>query len=160
MISSAAQNLAQRLRAPGYIILGIAMILPILDFIVSTIPLKPTTVVWRFGAFGLLSSAIGAPLLVLLLIYALALLAGDRKVMILVAVLAALIALTLIGGSGAFALCTPDEATGAGCGAIEVHRGLAPGHGEINASGIGCTGACGQFLPRGQGNGRATRPAE
>jgi hypothetical protein len=52
----------------------------------------------------LLSSAVGAPLLVLFFIFALALFAGDRKVVIAVGVIAALIALLLISGAGSFAL--------------------------------------------------------
>jgi hypothetical protein len=60
--------------------------------------------VWRFAAVGILSSAIAAPLLVLFLMFVLALMAGDRKVLIAIGVLASLIALLLIGGSGSFAL--------------------------------------------------------
>ena len=105
MITAAAPNaLVRRLRVPGYLILGIAMVLPLLDLLVSVMPLRPTTVVWRFGAVGLLSSAIGAPLLILFFIFVLAYLAGDRKVVVLCAVLAALIALTMIAGAGTFAL--------------------------------------------------------
>ena len=105
MITAAAPNaLVRRLRAPGYLILGIAMVLPLLDLLVSVMPLKPTTVVWRFGAVGLLSSAIGAPLLILFFIFVLAFLAGDRKIVALCAALAAVIALIMIAGAGTFAL--------------------------------------------------------
>ncbi len=105
MITAAAPNpFIRRLRAPGYLILGIAMVLPLIDLVVSLSPLRPTTLMWRFGAVGLLASAIGAPLLVLFLIYVLAYFSGDRKVMVLCAVLAALIALMMIGGAGTFML--------------------------------------------------------
>jgi hypothetical protein len=105
MITAAAPNpFIRRLRAPGYLILGIAMVLPLVDLVVSLSPLRPTTLMWRFGAVGLLASAIGAPLLVLFLIYVLAYFSGDRKVMVACAVLAALIALTMIGGAGTFSL--------------------------------------------------------
>ena len=105
MITAAAPNpFIWRLRTPGYLILGIAMILPLVDLVISLSPLRPTTLMWRFGAVGLLASAIGAPLLVLFLIYALAYFSGDRKVMILCAVLAVLIALLMIGGAGTFVL--------------------------------------------------------
>ena len=80
------------------------MILPLVDLVISLSPLRPTTLMWRFGAVGLLASAIGAPLLVLFLIYVLAYFSGDRKVMVLCAVLAALIALLMIAGAGTFAL--------------------------------------------------------
>ena len=105
MITAAAPNpFIRRLRTPGYLILGIAMILPLVDLVISLSPLRPTTLMWRFGAVGLLASAIGAPLLVLFLLYVLAYFSGDRKVMILCAVLAVVIALLMIGGAGTFVL--------------------------------------------------------
>jgi hypothetical protein len=105
MITAAAPNqFVRRLRAPGYCILAIAMILPLVDLLIPLSPLRPTMLQWRFGAVGLLASAIGAPLLVLFLIYVLAYFSGDRKVMVACAVMATLIALTLFGGAGAFAL--------------------------------------------------------
>jgi hypothetical protein len=105
MITAAAPNpFVRRLRAPGYLIFGIAMVLPLIDLLVSLTPLRPTTLMWRFGAVGLLASAIGAPLLVLFLIYVLAYFSGDRKVIIACTVIAALIALMMIGGAGTFAL--------------------------------------------------------
>ena len=104
LIAAAPNALVRRLRAPGYVILGIAMVFPLLDLLVSVMPLRPATVVWRFGAVGLLSSAIGAPLLVVFLIYVLAFFAGDRKVAMLCAVLAALIAVLMVAGAGTFVL--------------------------------------------------------
>ena len=104
MISSAPNSLVRHLRAPGYLILGIAMVLPLMDLLVSVMPLRPATVVWRFGAVGLLSSAIGAPLLILFFIFVLAYLSGDRKIVAVCAALAAVIALVMIAGAGTFAL--------------------------------------------------------
>lgn len=104
MTPSAPNSLARHLRVPGYLFFGIAMVLPVLDLLVSVYPLRLGTVVWRFGAIGLLSSAIGAPLLVLFFIFALAVFAGDRKVIVTVGVVAALIALLLVAGTGSFAL--------------------------------------------------------
>ena len=105
MITAASPNpFIRRLRTPGYLILGIAMILPLVDLVISLSPLRPTTLMWRFGAVGLLASAIGAPLLLLFLLYVLAYFSGDRKVMILCAVLAVVIALLMIGGAGTFVL--------------------------------------------------------
>ncbi|MEP6732006.1 MAG: hypothetical protein ABJE10_15270 [bacterium] len=102
--SAPNSSLARRLRAPGYLFLGIAMVLPLLDLLVSVYPLRLGTVVWRFGAVGLLSSAIGAPLLVLFFIFALALFAGDRRVIVTVGVISVLIALLLVASTGSFAL--------------------------------------------------------
>ncbi|MEO5817633.1 MAG: hypothetical protein ABIT20_20360 [Gemmatimonadaceae bacterium] len=97
-------SLARRLRVPGYLFFGIAVILPILDLLVSVYPIRLGTVVWRFGAVGLLSSAIGAPLLVLFFIFALAMFLGDKRVVLTVGIVASLIALLLVAGAGSFAL--------------------------------------------------------
>jgi hypothetical protein len=104
MTPPAPNSLARHLRLPGYLFFGIAMILPMLDLLVSVYPIRLGTVVWRFGAVGLLSSAIGAPLLVLFFIFALSVFLGDRKVIITVGVIASLVALLLIAGTGSFAL--------------------------------------------------------
>jgi hypothetical protein len=105
MNTAAAPNtFIRRLRTPGYLIFVIAMVLPLVDLLVSLAPLRPTTLLWRFGAVGLLASAIGAPLLVLFLIFVLAYFSGDRKVMIVCTAIAALIALVMIVGAGSFAL--------------------------------------------------------
>jgi len=104
MTPTAPNSLARRLRVPGYIFFGIAMFLPVLDLLVSVYPIRLGEVVWRFGAVGLLSSAVGAPLLVLFFVFALALFAGDRKVILTVGVVAALVALLLVAGTGSFAL--------------------------------------------------------
>ena len=80
------------------------MVLPLLDFIVMLMPLRPATVMWRYGAVGLLSSAIGVPLLMLFFIYVLAYFCGDRKIMVLCAVLATVVVLFMIVGTGTFAL--------------------------------------------------------
>jgi len=96
MTPPAPNSLARHLRLPGYLFFGIAMILPMLDLLVSVYPIRLGTVVW--------SSAIGAPLLVLFFIFALSVFLGDRKVIITVGVIASLVALLLIAGTGSFAL--------------------------------------------------------
>jgi hypothetical protein len=103
-MTSPAPDLLRRLRAPGYLIMAVTSILPLIDLMMAISPMHPGTVMWRFGAVGLVSSAVGAPLLVLTLIYGLALLFGDRKVVIAVGVIAALIAVFLLVGAGAFTL--------------------------------------------------------
>src|SRR5690348_5048807 len=103
-MTSTAPELVRRLRVPGYLIMAVTSILPLIDLLMAISPMHPGTVMWRFGAVGLISSAIGAPLLVLVLIYALALLSGDRKVVITVGIIAAIIAVLMIGGAGSFSL--------------------------------------------------------
>jgi hypothetical protein len=94
----------RRLRVPGYLILGSAMVLPLLDFVLSVMPMRPDTVAWRFGAIGLFASAQMVPLLTMFLIYALALMAKDRRVIIFIGGVSFLLALTALVSSGAFAL--------------------------------------------------------
>lgn len=103
-MTPSASDLIRRLRAPAYLIMAVTSILPLIDLMMAISPMHPGTVMWRFGAVGLISSAIGAPLLVLVLIYALALLSGDRKVVITVGIIAAIIAVLMIGGAGSFSL--------------------------------------------------------
>jgi hypothetical protein len=103
-MTSSAPDLVRRLRAPGYLIMAVTSILPLIDLLMAISPMHPGTVMWRFGAVGLISSAIGAPLLVLTLVYALALLSGDRKVVITVGVIAAVIAVLMFIGAGSFSL--------------------------------------------------------
>ena len=97
-------DLIRRLRTPAYLIMAVTSILPLIDLLMAISPMHLGTVMWRFGAVGLISSAIGAPLLVLVLIYALALLSGDRKVVIAVGVIAAVIAVLMIAGAASFTL--------------------------------------------------------
>jgi hypothetical protein len=103
-MTSSAPDLVRRLRAPAYLIMAVTSILPLIDLMMAISPMHLGTVMWRFGAVGLISSAIGAPLLVLVLVYALALLSGDRKVVITVGVIAAVVALLMILGAGSFTL--------------------------------------------------------
>jgi len=103
-MTSSAPDLIRRLRAPGYLIMAVTSILPLIDLLMAISPMHLGTVMWRFGAVGLISSAVGAPLLVLTLVYALALLSGDRKVVITVGVIAAVVALLMIVGAGSFTL--------------------------------------------------------
>ena len=104
MTTAGPTHLARRLRVPGYIILGLAMVLPLMDFVLSVMPMRLGTVAWRFGAIGLFASAVTAPLLLMFLVYALAVMVEDRKVAILIGVLSLVLALTALASSGAFAL--------------------------------------------------------
>ena len=103
-MTPSAPDLIRRLRAPAYLIMAVTSILPLVDLLMAISPMHFGTVMWRFGAVGLISSAVGAPLLVLTLVYALALLSGDRKVVITVGIIAAILALLMLVGAGSFAL--------------------------------------------------------
>jgi len=103
-MTPSASDLIRRLRAPAYLIMAVTSILPLIDLLMAISPVHFGTVMWRFGAVGLISSALGAPLLVLVLVYALALLSGDRKVVITVGVIAVVMALLMLVGAGSFSL--------------------------------------------------------
>jgi hypothetical protein len=103
-MTSLAPDSLRRLRVPAYLIFAVTSIFPLIDLVLTVLPPHPGTVMWRFGSVGLLSSAIGAPLLVLVLVFAVALWAGDRGVVLTVCVLAALASLVLLVGAGSFTL--------------------------------------------------------
>jgi hypothetical protein len=104
MTSIDSSDRVRSLRAPGYFILAMAVVFPLVELVLSVSPWHPTAVMWRFGVMGLAASAAGTPLTALFFIYALALLAGDRNVVRVVCAVAAVIAVVLILGAGGFVL--------------------------------------------------------
>lgn len=94
----------RRFRIPAYLIFILGAVLPLVELVLAVSPLKPTQVMWRFGAVGLFASAAAAPLIMLLLLYGVALAAEDRRVLYVIGSLAALAAAILLVSSGAFAL--------------------------------------------------------
>jgi hypothetical protein len=103
-MNSAPQPHVRRLRVPAYFILGLAFIFPLVELGANLSPWHPGLLTWRFAFAGLLSSTIVVPILVLLFIYAFGLSAGDRKVVVACGIIAAVIALLLVGSAGSFAL--------------------------------------------------------
>ena len=103
MIASPSPAL-RSLRTPAYVILALAALIPVTDFVTTVWPLIPGKLAWRFGAVGLASSSFGVPLLMLLFIFAVALAMGDRKVTMTVGVVAAGIGLAMLASSGMFVL--------------------------------------------------------
>ena len=100
----ATQSLARRLTAPAYIILTLSILFEIIDVSIALRPTHFDTVIWRFGALGTASNAVARPLLLLTFIYAVALFAGDRKVLRTVGALASFVGVLLLVGMAAFAL--------------------------------------------------------
>src|SRR3954467_15253336 len=103
-LGSPAPTVAQRLRVPAYILLGVLSVLPLLDFAVSAWPISAGLVTWRFGSFAQLSATAAAPLVALLLLYAVAYACGDRRMLYGCAILATVYAILLIVASGSFPL--------------------------------------------------------
>jgi hypothetical protein len=109
-------SLANRLRVPGFLLLALMAFLPLVDFVAVASPAKPSQVAWRFGVFGQLSTSTAAPLLALLLLYALAFASGNRRMLLFSAVLSAIYALLLVAASLSFPL-----------DALEMYRRVAAG---------------------------------
>lgn len=99
-------DVLRRLRAPGYLIIGLAAILPLSDLISTVWPPHAGQLMWRFGTVGLGASAIGVPLFLMFLLFALAAVLGDSRVILTIAIVSAVIALLLVLGVGAFTLDT------------------------------------------------------
>lgn len=101
---AAPSDAIRRFRTPAYLIFTLAAILPTVELILAISPVKPSQVMWRFGAVGLFASAAAAPLIMLLLLYGLALFSEDRVVLYVIGVVAALGAAVLIASAGSFTL--------------------------------------------------------
>ena len=108
-------RIARALRVPGYLILGLVAIGSITDLLANVSPLLPRLVAWRVRALGLTANSLFAPLLALLLLYALTLLLENRVVLRILVAAAAVGALALVVGSGILAL-----------DAVELRRSIPP----------------------------------
>ena len=103
-VSPVAESLSRRVASAGYPILGLATILPVLDYFFSISPLHPDTAAWRFGAIGVLASYSMGTVVELFLLTVLALAANHRRVAVVLGVIAALLAVTLLGAGLVFIL--------------------------------------------------------
>jgi hypothetical protein len=104
MTTTVDRDLARRLRAPAYAFLAVTLLFQISDYASGQLPLRPGAAVWRFAAIGSASNIVGNVLLLLLLVYAVSLFAGDRPIMLFVGTAAILLAGFLLGGAALFAL--------------------------------------------------------
>jgi hypothetical protein len=87
---------AKAVRAPAYLILVLTALLPLIDLIIAVWPMNPGALPWRYGAVGLGAGAVGVPTLILLLIFVLALLTEDRRVVLTVAIISAVSAVLFL----------------------------------------------------------------
>jgi hypothetical protein len=92
------------IRTPAYMVLSMAMVLPLLDYANGLLPLNLGDAIWRFGAVSLVASYAVATTAQLLFIMAIAAIFGDRRVLIAIAIVAAVIAVTLFAVLGLYAL--------------------------------------------------------
>lgn len=104
MTNTSNRSAFHRLRWPAYSFLLITAAFQVADFILGATPTHAELVTWRFGLSGIAANSVGNLLLLVLLAFMIALVEGDRIVLQLVAVAAALIAVVLLIGSISFAL--------------------------------------------------------
>jgi hypothetical protein len=100
----APREILRPLRLPGYSFLGLTLLLQLADFFISTLPLRPSAVMWRFSMLGGASNAVGNILLLILLLFVFALLLGDRMALTVIAGITAVLAAILFLAGAAFAL--------------------------------------------------------
>jgi len=93
-----------RLRWPLYLAAIGLIVIPLLDFVTSVLPLEPYDIKWRFGSVALLSGFLFTPLLAIMLIMAVAAMADDRVMQRAASILNLLLVLALVVLLGLFAL--------------------------------------------------------
>ena len=97
-------NVGRLVRGPAYVILLVAMMAYLSDFVVAVLPPRMSVAQWRFGAVGTLSNSAVAPLLLALLAYVVAVASSDRTVLRVISVLSAFAAFFMILALGSFVL--------------------------------------------------------
>jgi hypothetical protein len=88
-------------------LLPVALLLiasPLADLIAALIPIRPAEVSWRFGAYGLLTNALVTPILGLAIVLVVSGFRSQRRPIGIIAVVAGMLALILIGGFALFVL--------------------------------------------------------
>jgi len=96
---SPQSDVVRRLRIPGYLVLLLLVVLPLIELAASAWPLNVHQAAWRFTMVGAGSNATVNTLLGLFLISAIAIASGDRTVVWLVAVIAAVAAVLCFMGA-------------------------------------------------------------
>ncbi len=104
MATPSRSDLAPRLRVPGYLVLGLICLQPLVDLLSAAWPPRLGVATWRFSFLGTASNSLLLPLVGLFLIYALATLLGDRTIALTIGMLTAVLGLVCLAAMGAFAL--------------------------------------------------------
>jgi hypothetical protein len=100
----ADSGLLRRLAAPAYLIAGLLVVLPLLDFATNVWPPQPGQAVWRYGAVGLFSGFVLTPLLGLVLAMAIAAAIDQARALGVLGALSLVIAVAFVLGMGLFLL--------------------------------------------------------
>ncbi len=118
----------RHIRIPAYLILSMAMLLPLLDYANGLVPFRLGDPIWRFGAVSLIASYAVATTVQLFFLFVVAIFAGDRKVLYAVGVFALIAALGLLMGAGMYgldALQARSQTSAATQSRLEVTAGIA-----------------------------------
>jgi hypothetical protein len=98
------ETLSSQFRTAGYMVLVLAALFPLLDLLSGLYPTNFGNATWRFGAVGLFSNFAMGLSLELFLIAVIALVANQRRVLLVLGVLSALLAVLLLGSAVLFVL--------------------------------------------------------
>ena len=119
------ESYLKTVRTSGYVILGLAATFPFADLIMSLWPMHFESATWRFGAVGLFSNyAMGATIELFLLVV-LALFANQRRVLLTLGAITAVIAVILLGSSVIFTLDAVQTRARVTPGALHRYDGAA-----------------------------------
>jgi FlaA1/EpsC-like NDP-sugar epimerase len=141
-----AERLLKYVRTSGYLILGLAAAFPLLEVGAALWPAHLESATWRFGAAGLVSNyAMGASIELFLLVV-LALFANQRRVLLTLGTIAAIIAVLMLGGALMFVL-----------DAIQTRAKVTPA--ALNRFDITVVGALGKMVLFSLANGLLARGA-
>lgn len=99
-----ATRRGRRLLSVGYGIGFLLIALPLLEWVLTVWPLRPSTTVWRFGSVGLLSQALIQPIVGCALIAVTAFGLSHRALLKVLAGLYLIGAVAILGAVGVFAL--------------------------------------------------------
>jgi hypothetical protein len=99
-----AERLLKHVRTAGYLILFLSAFFPLLELAATLWPTHFESATWRFGASGLVSNYVMGATIELLLIVVLALFANQRRMLLVLGTICAVLAVLLLGGAVMFVL--------------------------------------------------------
>jgi hypothetical protein len=99
-----AERLLKYVRTSGYLILALAAAFPLLEVGAALWPAHFESATWRFGAAGLMSNYTMGASIELFLLVVLALFANQRRMLLTLSTIAAVIAVLMFGGAVMFVL--------------------------------------------------------
>jgi hypothetical protein len=98
------EQAARRLKWPGYLIFAVAILVPWTEVLANMWPFHWSAEVWRFNALGTLSGLIVPTAVSMFALLLIAVLAADRRVVIVLLVAYLAFAIMILASGGAFIL--------------------------------------------------------